>query len=253
LAVETIEKKIGPVRDRGLLAQNLSVPVEEQVQFSLLGTFTKNYKQFKAQNGAEYVEEVLLNCFHGSSILHDIDSKSPLWLILLFVGAILFFNLPHELQMKKFRKIYPNKKGGDNTFRTLISENFEHIETPSVIVMKVEEKRIVGAFATHSWSLSDLQRGDPNCFMFNISQNIRIDALPGNPYYQDVQQTDGILKLAFGDNDLIIEDEFKRVSSFIRNSFYSFGHDYFLKNKVTSIVPGRNIMKPSACEIWVLD
>ena len=99
-------------------------------------------------------------------------------------------------------KIFPlNTNSEENTIQAML-ETFEQkqISVPSalnqanVIIMKVESEEkdqlmddnnrndngyIVGGYASHGWSASFNLRGDDSCFLFNLTHNLRFNALKG--------------------------------------------------------------------------
>jgi len=75
------------------------------------------------------------------------------------------------------------------------------VRQANIILMKVESEEkdgnlnnddndgkntgyIVGGYASHGWSASFDKRGDDTCFLFNITENLRFNAIKGQPYYQ---------------------------------------------------------------------
>ena len=42
---------------------------------------------------------------------------------------------------------------------------------------------IVGGYASHGWSASFNLRGDESCFLFNLTQNLRFNAVKGQKHY----------------------------------------------------------------------
>jgi len=74
------------------------------------------------------------------------------------------------------------------------------VRQANIILMKVESEEkdgnlnnddneskntgyIVGGYASHGWSASFDKRGDDTCFLFNITENLRFNAIKGQPYY----------------------------------------------------------------------
>mmetsp|Transcript_22832 Transcript_22832/g.22082 ORF Transcript_22832/g.22082 Transcript_22832/m.22082 type:complete len:89 (+) Transcript_22832:1336-1602(+) len=87
----------------------------------------------------------------------------------------------------------------DNNIQALL-EAFEDKQNSArqanIIIMKVESEEkeqnnmndinddrdngfIVGGYASHAWSASYNQRGDDTCFLFNLTQNLRFNAVKG--------------------------------------------------------------------------
>lgn len=42
---------------------------------------------------------------------------------------------------------------------------------------------VFGGFASDGWSASFNLRGDDSCFLFNLTQNLRFNAIKGQPHY----------------------------------------------------------------------
>ena len=62
----------------------------------------------------------------------------------------------------------------------------EENEDKNMNVMNDEGKDtgyIVGGYASHGWSASFNQRGDDTSFLFNLTGNLRFNAIPGQKYY----------------------------------------------------------------------
>lgn len=115
--------------------------------------------------------------------------------------------------------------------------------------MKVDNDLVVGGYASHGWSISEDKRGNHDCFLFNIKQNFRFSAVPGKPYYQQTLSENGI---KFGDRDLVIENDFKSVTSEINGDYFVFG-THLLQNKLDSLIPDRKQFEPEMVEVWSFD
>ena len=123
-------------------------------------------------------------------------------------------------------------------------------EQPNLILMQVD-KKIVGAYASHGWSTSDPRQGDSTCFLFNLTQNFRFNAIGGNQFYQQVVPAGSQENnLKFGDTDLVIEKNFKSVKSHISSTHFVFGTD-FLQNRIDSIIPDQKEFEPDKIEVWL--
>ena len=93
----------------------------------------------------------------------------------------------------------PSVNNPDSVIQTLL-EDFEDkqnaVRQANIIIMKVESEEkeqnaidinddgrdagfIVGGFASHAWSASNIQGGDDTCFLFNLTQNLRFNAVKG--------------------------------------------------------------------------
>ena len=64
--------------------------------------------------------------------------------------------------------------------------------------------------------------------------------MPGNPYYLETVDKKGI---KFGDNDLVIESDFKNVQSYVTGKYFSFG-SYLISNKISSVFPDQKKFEP---------
>lgn len=54
--------------------------------------------------------------------------------------------------------------------------------------------------------------GDDTSFLFNLTLNLRFNALPGKSFYQKADED----KIVFGNGDLVITEDFDRVTSVIK-------------------------------------
>lgn len=209
----------------------------EAVQRSLYGVFAKNYHTFKNNVVPSVLEDTFKKVFKGSAILNDVNR------------IILYFNLPlynyGDIAIPK--KIFPVSE--DYSIKAML-EAFEKkgltLRQPNVIVMKVDKDLIVGGYASHGWSISEKKRGDSNCFLFNLKQNFRFTSVPGQDYYQETISRDGI---KFGDTDLVIQNDFKIVTSEIKGDYFVFG-THLLQNKLDSLIPDKKQFEPEMVEVW---
>ena len=212
----------------------------EAVQRSLFGVFANNYNIFKNEAQSSTIENVFKNVFKGSEILPDI------------YRIILYFNLPFHnyTEPKKPKKIFTLSK--DESIKAML-EAFEKkgltLQQPNVIIMRVEKDLIVGGYASHGWSISENQKGDDTCFLFNIKQNFRFSAVPGKKFYQETVSKD---EFKFGSTDLRIENDFKSVTSEINGDYFVFG-THLLQNKLDSLIPERKQFEPQEVEVWTFD
>ena len=56
--------------------------------------------------------------------------------------------------------------------------------------------------------------------------------------------------IKFGDNDLVIENDFKNIRSEINGEYFTVG-SYIIKNKIISIIPtGMKGFEPDNIEVW---
>ena len=145
------------------------------------------------------------------------------------------------------KKIFPVSE--DYSIKAML-EAFEKkgltLKQPNVIIIKVEKDLIVGGYASHGWSISEKFRGDSSCFLFNLKQNFRFTSVPGKPFYQETISRDGI---KFGETDLVIQNDFKIVTSEINGDYFVFG-THLLQNKLDSLIPDKKQFEPEMVEVW---
>ena len=127
---------------------------------------------------------------------------------------------------------------------------------------KHDQPQIVGGYASDGWAASQEllgKGGDESCFLFNLTQNLRFNAVKARgPYQVTDTQSDQKMnrRILFGKVALVIENDFKRVSSTIGhlqdpNTQFVFGDELMQKNKVDSIIPGATeFQPPERVEVW---
>ena len=123
-----------------------------------------------------------------------------------------------------------------------------------------DDHQIIGVYSTQDWSAPPelLCAGDSSSFIFNLTQNLRLNANPDCHSHSNLENgTNGGLKLCFGQQTFCMEDNFRVLTSEIsqfdtENSPFTFGQDRFmLKNNVNSLIPGRlEIGAAAAVEVW---
>eukprot|EP00347_Sterkiella_histriomuscorum_P006480 403352607 len=255
-----IEKALRAIEER------LEVPdyniVDESVKRSIFGIFTRNFKQFKETQAGD-LDVILRKYFKNSNILDDVSR------------VILYFNLPYNPIIKERIepvKIFPpqTKSNQDSHSIQAMIEAFEDkqnvVRQANIILMRVESEDkdgnqneddgkdtgyIVGGYASHGWSASFDKRGDDTCFLFNLTQNLRFNAIKGQQYYQTTDAREqSTRRIKFGDTDLVIQDDFQHVYSQMKNTHFAFGNQLFQKNKIDSIIPGKPNFRPSVVEVW---
>jgi hypothetical protein len=95
--------------------------------------------------------------------------------------------------------------------------------------------------------------------LFNLTQNLRFNAVKGRGPYQvtDTQSENKMnRRILFGGIALVIENDFKRVTSRIghlqeASTQFVFGDELMQKSKVDSIIPGKKEFDPpQAVEVW---
>ena len=104
---------------------------------------------------------------------------------------------------------------------------------------------IVGGYASHGWSAKFPNSGDDTSFLFNLTQNLRFNAVKGQKNYQLTDATDqNSRRIKFGDTDLIIEDDFNSVTSMLKGTHFAFGSQLYQKNRIDSVIPGKKKFVP---------
>lgn len=58
----------------------------------------------------------------------------------------------------------------------------------------------------------EVKGGDESCFLFNLTDNLRFNAVKGKDYYFHAKENE----IRFGNSDLVIRDHFGNVTSDIR-------------------------------------
>ena len=117
------------------------------------------------------------------------------------------------------------------------------------------EFQIVGFYASHGWSRSD-GIGNDSCFLFNLTQNLRLNAVPKRGPYLNLElshhNSRSRDRIAIGGEALTIENDFHRITSKITtNSKFAFGNEPQWQTKVDSIIPGAHPLEtPTFVEIW---
>ena len=78
---------------------------------------------------------------------------------------------------------------------------------------------IIGGYASDGWAASQEllgSGGDESCFLFNLTKNLRFNAIKGRGPYQVTDTADQKMnrRILFGKHGaLVIENDFKRISS----------------------------------------
>ena len=161
---------------------------------------------------------------------------------------------------------------------------------PNVILFQVEEggqNHIIGGYSSHSWSPNIT--GDSSSFIFNMTDNLRFNAiekLAGDFYtktedvadYEDESddreneesqdyntwesqkklKTKGskvpVYNLSFGETEFVIKDDFATVSSDFKNSYqFALNGDPLQIDKLRSVINHSKRYKPTKMEIWVFE
>ena len=50
-----------------------------------------------------------------------------------------------------------------------------------------KDSYIIGGYASHQWKANNAELGDENCFLFNLTQNLRFNARGDAPFYQKTE------------------------------------------------------------------
>lgn len=120
----------------------------------------------------------------------------------------------------------------------------------------------MGAYCNEGWAIQEKYRGNSACFLFNLTNNLRFNAVPGFSHYQETYEdaslaTEGrgkeankIYELRFGTTDMVIANDFKACSSEIGDHFV-FGNEFY-KNKIKHINLKKETFKPDLVEVWSL-
>jgi hypothetical protein len=144
---------------------------------------------------------------------------------------LLYANLPLDLCEMRLKptKITPaptDNDGGGFPQTTSVLNFFEmdvdHTKFPNLILFEVpgaqDAKDVIGGFSSHGWTThAQLQPETASYFLFNLSQNVRLDALHSSAeqftFVREVQEEDwgessnqefGNKQLAFGRSELLI-------------------------------------------------
>lgn len=77
----------------------------------------------------------------------------------------------------------------------------------------LERSYIIGGYASDGWLIKEGKegKGDENCFLFNLTLNLRFNAREKMPYWQSTSKDE----IRFGNTDLVIKDSFATVTSHI--------------------------------------
>lgn len=239
-AIKTKIEKFFQNYERSLEEGKLDSIATEAINRSLFGMFAKNYQDFKQNAVSSVIEDTFKRVFKGSAILNDVNR------------IILYFNLPlyNYSEPAIPKKIFP--VSDDYSIKSLL-EAFEKkgltMRQPNVIIMQVDKDLIIGGYASHGWSISEKERGNDTCFLFNLKQNLRFNAVPGKKHYQETLNKD---EIKFGDKDLVIHNDFKAVTSEISGEYFVFG-SHLLQNKLDSIILDRKQFEPNQVEVWAFN
>lgn len=147
----------------------------------------------------------------------------------------------------------------------------------NIFLFQVEEggkKSVIGAFSSHGWKKQH-HGGDNSCFLFNLSDNLKFTAISrayiveegeeetftqiseDANYNQDLDESfqlkSKVFQIHFGSKELVIKSDFRTLTSDLTNSYYfALYGDLTLRDRVSSILPGSQVIRPSAVEVWML-
>lgn len=164
----------------------------ESFKRSVCGRFSDTYKELRATLDADQLTSVMSTAFKGSSILSHYE------------GVVLYFNLPlRGTWLPKPRKIFPiDEKPERFTIKELLFE-FERSNnnSPNIILVQNENPdEKFGGYASESWSTNKPKCGSSECFLFNLTKNLRFDAIKGKTFYQFCPDP---FSIKFGESDLV--------------------------------------------------
>jgi hypothetical protein len=142
-----------------------------------------------------------------------------------------------------------------------------------VFLFQVEDqagkKHVVGAYSSHGWDR--VQKSDQSCFLFNLTENLKFTSISRKYITEEGQQEayswiqnesknvdesfqvrPSITQINFGPKELVMSNDLRTLSSDLSNSyFYTLYGATDLRDRVNSIVPGLNTLKPTMLEIWI--
>ena len=192
--------------------------------------------------------EIWKNYFIQSKILNDVQR------------CLLYFNLPFEIvkdEIKPEHHFEIDLRHSTAKATNHMSEMLQHftrkrdenIRRASIILLQVpnrqqdpgrarpEDCQIIGGYASHEWATSQElldgasnSKDDDSCFLFNLTQNLRFNAVSNRGPYQMVDKVSDSRRILFGREALCIENDFRRLTSRIGsvhdpNTQFSFGDD----------------------------
>ena len=82
-----------------------------------------------------------------------------------------------------------------------------------------DSAQIIGGYASHGWAASrekQGQGGNETCFLFNLTQNLRFNAITGKEGYmttENAENTTSNRQIKFGGDALTISPDFRTVTS----------------------------------------
>lgn len=252
--------------------------VSGSIQRSVFGKFSENYKAYQKMSEKSETIEIWKNYFIESKIMTDTQR------------CLLYFNLPMEIIKAEKKPILFFDRDlknvaakGSNFLHDLLDQfkddQYENTRLANLILLQIpnsqqdiqkagadgplEDFQIIGGYASHAWVGSKDQLGgggNESCFLFNLTQNLRFNAVANrSPYLStDAHHESGNKsnkRISFGKEALTIENDFKKVASKIvmtEQAQFVFGDDLTQKNKVDSVVPGKSLdmESPAYVEVW---
>ncbi|KAL0213656.1 hypothetical protein P9112_005840 [Eukaryota sp. TZLM1-RC] len=218
--------------------------VNEQGQLSSsIESFVLSNQQFLSKEAQKKVSEIksmgfkLTNVppFAESRILQDLPKEAAfnLYYTLPFVdqpATKLFFSTDTH-----HRSI--------TTLHALCDSN-----GPTVVLIKYGDY-VFGGYAGSPWNVNQTRFGTPKCFLFSVTKDTKI------PYHGKGKHSRCLFGspncLAFGNTDLVLENDFQNCSSKLENS-YGFGLTPG-SPECSSYLAGQEQFVPDIVEVWGFD
>ena len=174
--------------------------VSDSIQRSVFGVFSQNYKLYKELPGKKDSMEIWKNFFIQSKILSDIQR------------SLLYFNLPFNDIIKEqvkpellFEQDLKNGAAKGSNFLNEMLNKFEKVKDDkyrlaNIILLQIPQSHdvsgnqaqgnkgdeIIGGYASDGWAASQEllgSGGDESCFLFNLTKNLRFNAIKGRGPY----------------------------------------------------------------------
>ena len=187
--VENIIGMVDKDLNEGALKGSISL---ESFKRSVCGRFSDTYKKLRSAVDYDQLSYIMSTAFKGSSIVNHYE------------GVVLYFNLPLSgTWLPKTRKIFPVSEDPTKfTIKELLYESERsNNNLPNIILVQNENPdEKFGGFANESWSTNKLKSGSSECFLFNLTKNLRFDAVKGKNFYQFCPNPSCI---KFGEKDLV--------------------------------------------------
>ncbi|KAL0235091.1 hypothetical protein GEMRC1_001673 [Eukaryota sp. GEM-RC1] len=153
----------------------------------------------------------------------------------------LYYSLPFHDQpsTRKFYSTYTHHRSL-TTLHALCDSN-----GPTVVLIKYGDN-VFGGYAGSPWNVNQTRFGTPKCFLFSVTKDSKI------PYHGKGKQSRCLFGspncIAFGNTDLVLENDFQKCSSQIENS-YGIGLDPN-SSECSSYLAGVRDFVPEVIEVW---